>query len=122
IRGSILLGLFALAIIWVGAWSMAREDASRTEAAAFHETANLARVFEENIIRLIQAHDQILLSARSSLAKDPESFDLAAWAREQKFAPEVSLQIVIINKDGMLAGTTLGMPPAPMDLSDREHF
>jgi diguanylate cyclase (GGDEF)-like protein len=122
IRGSIFLGLLAVGIIWVGAWLMISEDARRTEDAAYHETVNMARVFEENIIRLIQAHDQILLSARSSLAKDPDHFDLVSWAREQKFATEVSLQIVIINKAGMLAGTTLGMPPNPVDLRDREHF
>jgi diguanylate cyclase (GGDEF)-like protein len=122
IRGSIFLGLLAVGIIWVGAWLMISEDARRTEDAAYHETVNMARVFEENIIRLIQAHDQILLSARSSLAKDPDHFDLVSWAREQNFATEVSLQIVIINKAGMLAGTTLGMPPNPVDLRDRQHF
>jgi diguanylate cyclase (GGDEF)-like protein len=52
----------------------------------------------------------------------PARFDLMRWARDQKFVTDVSLQIVIINKAGMLAATTLGMPSAPMDLSDREHF
>ena len=101
---------------------MASEDARRTEAAAYNDTANLALVFEENIIRLIQAHDQILLFARASFAADPDRFDLMQWAHVQKFVADVSLQIVIINKEGMLAATTLGMPKAPMDLSDREHF
>src|SRR5215475_2766917 len=101
---------------------MVSQDSERSETAAYKETANLARVFEENIIRLIQAHDQILLFARSAYANDPGRFDLAQWARDQKFVSDVSFQIVIIDKNGMLAGTTLGMPQDPMDLSDREHF
>ncbi|HEY7246279.1 MAG TPA: EAL domain-containing protein [Xanthobacteraceae bacterium] len=101
---------------------MASQDAGRTETAAYEETASLARVFEETIIRLIQAHDQTLLFARASYLKDPEQFDLSQWARDQQFASDVSLQIVIIDKQGMLAGSSLGMPAAPMDLSDREHF
>ena len=121
-RGSVLLGLFSITVIWLGASCMSIEDSRRSEAAAYQDTANLALVFEENIIRLIQAHDQILLFARSSYMRDPQQFDLVRWAQEQKFATEVSLQIVIIDKHGMLAGTTLGMPRSPMDLSDREHF
>src|SRR5262245_16788057 len=63
--GSVLLSLFSVAIIWLGAWHMAREDAGRTEAAAYRATENLTRAFEENIIRLIQAHDQLLVFART---------------------------------------------------------
>src|SRR5256885_5979204 len=74
-RGSILLGVFAVGLDWFGAWYMASKDASRSETAAYHDAANLARVFEENIIRLLQAHDQILLFARSSYVKQPEQFD-----------------------------------------------
>src|SRR5262249_8513149 len=65
--GSMLLGVLSVAIIWAGAWYIASQDAVRTESAAYQDTSNLARAFEEHIIRLIQAHDQILLFARSSI-------------------------------------------------------
>ena len=120
-RGSIFVGLLA-GTIWLGAFYMATEDADRTEAAAYHDTANLARAFEENIIRLIQAYDQILLFARSTYTKNPEAFDLIEWAHRQQFSSEAGFQIVIINETGVLAASTLGMPESPMDLSDREHF
>src|ERR1700704_5378504 len=79
IHGSILIGLFSMGVIWLGAWYIANEDAKRTESTAYQDTANLARAFEEHIIRLIQAHDQILLFARTSIAKSPDNFDLAQW-------------------------------------------
>src|SRR5262245_31305252 len=120
--GSILLGVLSVAIIWLGVWYITSEDAERTESAAFQDTSNLARAFEEHIIRLIQAHDQILLFARASIANDPNGFDLDRWAKEQQIATGVTLQIATTDKAGMLTGSNLGMPSTPLDLSDREHF
>src|SRR5437763_16784496 len=73
-QASLLLGLLAIALAWLGASWMGIEDTRRSEAAAYQETSNLARVFEENIIRLIQAHDQILLFARASYLAAGERF------------------------------------------------
>jgi len=122
VGASILIGLLSLGIIWLGIWYIASEDARRTEISRYQDTANLARAFEEHIIRLIQAHDQILLFARASISKEPERFDLAKWAREQQFAADVTLQIATTDPDGIAHGSNLGMPAAPLDLSDREHF
>jgi len=119
---SILLGAFSVAVAWLGAWYISTEELKRTEAAAYQDTANLARAFEEHIIRLIQAHDQILIFARTSYSKDPQHFDLTRWAREQQFATNVTLQIATTNKRGILTGSNLGMPSPPTDLSDRDHF
>src|SRR5262245_18290645 len=60
---SILVGIFSVAVLLLGAWYISTEEFKRTEAAAFQDTANLSRAFEEHIIRLIQAHDQILIFA-----------------------------------------------------------
>src|SRR5215813_7491322 len=119
---SILLGAFSVAVAWLGAWYLSTEELKRTEAAAYQDTANLARAFEEHIIRLIQAHDQILIFARTSYRQDPQHFDLARWARDQQVATDVTLQIATIDKTGMLTASNLGMPSTPIDLSDREHF
>ncbi len=119
---SILFGLFSVAVVWFGAWYISTEELKRTQAAAYQDTGNLARAFEEHIIRLIQAHDQILIFARTSYSKDAQSFDLAQWAREQQFATDVTLQIATTDKRGILTGSNLGMPSTPTDLSDREHF
>jgi diguanylate cyclase (GGDEF)-like protein len=121
-RISILVSLLSVAVIWAGASYLTTVDARRTEAAAFQDTANLALAFEEHIIRLIQAYDQILLFARSSLAKDPERFDLSQWARDQHFANDVALQIAISDENGTLTASNLGLSPTPTSIRDREHF
>src|SRR5919198_2984389 len=122
LRGSLLLGLFSLALIWLGAWYIAHEDTVRTEAAAYRDTANLARAFEEHIIRLLKAHDQIILFARSSYVRDSARFSLAQWAREQQFGTDAALQIALIDKAGILVDSNLAMPAGRLDLRDREHF
>src|SRR5206468_2751640 len=122
VYASILLGVFSVAVAWLGAWYISTEELERTEAAAYQDTANLARAFEEHIIRLIQAHDQILIFARTSYSKDPRRFDLMQWAREQQFATNVTLQIATTNKRGILTGSNFGIPSTPTDLSDRDHF
>ena len=75
IYASILLGAFSLAVAWLGAWYISTEELERTEAAAYQDTANLARAFEEHIIRLIHAHDQILLFAKRDHFRGPSGSD-----------------------------------------------
>ncbi len=122
IHASILLGVFAVAAAWLGAWYISNEEFNRTEAAAYQDTANLARAFEEHIIRLIQAHDQILIFARTSYSKDPQHFDLAQWAREQQFATDTTLQFATPDKRGRPTARNPAMPRTLPDLRNRNLF
>src|ERR1700752_531333 len=56
------------------------------------------------------------------LQKDPERFDLTQWARDQQFANDVTLQIAISDKAGILTASNLGLSSTPTSISDREHF
>jgi diguanylate cyclase (GGDEF)-like protein len=121
-RNIILVSVLATAVIWLGAWHLAGLDARRAEDGAFRDTANLARAFEEHIIRLIKACDQILLFARSSFGRDPTGFSLKQWAHDQNFANDVTLQIAIADKTGILTASNLPLSPKPTSIRDREHF
>ena len=121
-RNIILVSILAIVIIWLGSWHLAGLDARRAEDGAFRDTANLARAFEEHIIRLIKACDQILLFTRSSLASDPARFDLKQWAHDQNFANDVTLQIAIADKTGILTASNLPLSSDPTSIRDREHF
>jgi diguanylate cyclase (GGDEF)-like protein len=121
-RGILLMGLLSVGTIGVGTWYLTTLDAKRSEDGAFRDTANLARAFEEQIIRLIQACDQILLSARASFARDGDRFDLSQWARDQKFVTDVTMQIAISDKAGILTASNLPLSSTPTSIRDREHF
>ena len=117
-----VLGLCAVALLWAGIYQFLSIDEERAEQRAVHDTANLARAFEEHIVRSIQAADQTLLSLRESYMRDPAHFDLPAWSRNIQLLPSVSIQIGLIYTDGHLLTNNTGPLTERIDLSDREHF
>jgi len=116
-----VLGLCAVALLWAGIAQFLSSDREHAEQSAVQSTANLARAFEEHIIRSIQAIDQTLLNVRDAYSRDPASFDLVRWSRDAVL-PDPGLQIGIIGKNGFLLATSITRIPGPIDVSDREHF
>lgn len=114
-------GILILALLWVGlAWDLGRER-ERVLNAAEASNANLARAFEEHIRRTIAGLDQALVYIESAYEEDPEHFRLREMVARSVILRNVSVQLAIIGRDGMLADSTVpGF--TRMDLSDREHF
>jgi signal transduction histidine kinase/DNA-binding response OmpR family regulator len=120
-HGGAFLGLCGMLVLWIGVFhslAMEREQAVR---AATDNAVNLARVFEEQIIRTIRAIDQSLLYAREARAKDRSGFRIYNWARATQFLPELTLQISLIDRSGHISGSSLFPKAEPVDLSDREY-
>ncbi len=109
-------------LIWFGAIYFSYSDWLQTEYAAHQTAENLARAFEEQIIRTIRAADQTLLYVRDSYVKDPEHFDISLWTHDTQFLTGVSTQVAIIDKNGRLVISNIPNSEAGVDLSDREHF
>jgi diguanylate cyclase (GGDEF)-like protein/PAS domain S-box-containing protein len=120
-NGVLLLGIAIGAFIWLGAWHVIDTQRRQVNEATAKDTSNLARMFDEHISRAIATADNLLSLVRSKYAKDPDHFDISEISRTLRLSGLV-LQISIIDKDGMLAASNLGMPDAPLNLSDREHF
>ena len=121
-NGGAILALCGIVLLWFGvlrSLSVEREQALR---GAAQNTANLARAFEENIVRSIKAVDQTLLYVRSSHEKNPAGFDISAWARSTQAVTDLAFQIALIDRDGFMAASNLAQPGTRLDLSDREHF
>ncbi|HXP76182.1 MAG TPA: ATP-binding protein [Stellaceae bacterium] len=117
-----LLGVCAVALLWAGISHLLSTDKGHAEQGAVQTTANLARAFEEHIIRSIREVDQTLLYVRESYAKDPAHFDLSLWSHNSQFLKDLGFQVAIIDKDGYLLETSLGPVSERLDLRDREHF
>ncbi len=120
--GGAVLGLSAVVLLWAGIFQFLAADKEHAEQSAVQSTTNLARSFEEHIVRSIEAIDQTLLYVRDSYIRDPQRFDLSLWLPSSKIVPGFRFQLGIIDKDGYLIATTAGPVTEPIDLSDREHF
>src|SRR5215475_12576422 len=119
---SILLGISVILLIWLGAFYFIRGERNQTERAAFQIGSNLARAFEEQLIRSIRAADQTLLYVRDSFSKDPDHFDMSLWSRNSQFLTDFAFQVVVVDKNGALVASNLDSDKTPLNLSEREYF
>lgn len=121
-HGGALLGFCVIVAIWLGVLHHLSQERDHAERAAVQTTQNLARVFEEHIVRSIKAVDQSLLYIRAAYVRDPFGFDIDSWRAGSAALMELSLQIAIIDRHGTLKYSSLGPVTGHVDLSQREHF
>jgi len=103
--GSVIFGLAAIATIWSGTLYMVNAEKMHAERAAEQMSANLARAFEEQIVRGLRSVDQTLHFLRASYVRvvaEGGAFDIHGWADNVQALTEFTFQVVIIGPDGIL--------------------
>ncbi len=121
-HGGAILGVVGIALIWGGVLHSRSAERAQALRGAEQDTSNLARVFEEHIVRSIKTIDQTLLYVRDSYERDRTGFDLTAWARSTQAVTDMTFQISLTDKNGILTISNFLKGDARVDLSDREHF
>lgn len=120
---SILFGIATSLLLWIGVFLLIGVERQSNRAAITHDTANLARVVEENVIRSLSEIDKTLLYLRQNSASNPANADWPRLIRQAFTASEITFQLAVIDAKGRLVATDRGpQPQAPIDLSDRDHF
>jgi signal transduction histidine kinase/CheY-like chemotaxis protein len=129
--GYLALVLALIVLIWGGIWNDLSRDHQRDEQDAVQETGNLARGFNESIARAFDAIDQTLLFVRDAYTREalaPDGtvkpgarFDLSSWARDRSFTRGLTVQIAIVDADGIVLMSNLGPVNTRIDVSDREQ-
>lgn len=116
------LGLGMIALAWCAIEFHLETGRARSEAAAIQDNNNLARVFEEHIVRVIRANDRALRFLRTSLESGTFFFDFRRLVENSVAGSDMTQQLALIGPDGRLLATSVTSPVIPVDLSDREHF
>ncbi len=116
-----LLGLVVIAICWTGLAYQLSAERAKTLDAAIERGNSLARLFEENTIRLIKDLDRTLLLLRLAYEKNQEHFDLRDWAAGTSLLGDLTIQASVVGPDGYMKDSTTEYK-GPVYLGDREHF
>ncbi len=108
-------------LLWSGIgfnlWNEHRVD----EREAVVDASNLARAFDENIMRTVEAIDQTLRFAREAYERDRAGFNATTWMREHLFLRGLEVQTSIVDRNGNVIWSTFG-PTGAVNIADREHF
>jgi signal transduction histidine kinase len=115
----LLAGL--LAVLWSSvAWNHAHSENREIEDSLLR-TNTLALLFAQHTTATFRGVDHALLELRKIWIDHPTELQEKVKSYSD-FLGEVILQIGIIDAQGLLSYSSLGMPKAPSFLGDREHF
>jgi diguanylate cyclase (GGDEF)-like protein/PAS domain S-box-containing protein len=114
------LGVVVIAIIWCGIYLLSGEQRESAYEDAVRQGSNLTRVLEEYIKRVVQESDSALLELRRAYQKDPQHFDIAAWAAHAQAYSNLTLQFAIADANGFVTLSSLGPVPPATYVGDRQ--
>ena len=116
-----LAALLCLTIIWTTAYF----EIQRSQASYFHEaevrTAVQARVISENTRSTFKRVNEILIDTRAQWDGRWKPFADVIRHRQENIK-DLTFQVSVIDKNGLLAFSNLAPPTERTDLSQREHF
>src|ERR1700742_928830 len=92
-------------LLWLGIAGYLVEKHDSNLRAAEQEARDLAQSFEENIRRTVESIDTTVRALRAARARDPEHFDIAAWERDSGLTRELTQQISVIDRTGIVVGS-----------------
>jgi two-component sensor histidine kinase len=113
------LGMAMIVIIWGAVFYFGHVEQEEASEAAVREGANLARIFEEYICRVVGGADAMLLALRELYRQDPQHFDIGRLTGNEQSQDRI-VQFAIVSSDGAVLDATKSMPPGKLD--DREYF
>ena len=123
-----VIGFIAMALIVTGALIGLALYTKWQDALVAQErqSANLARVLQEQTLRVLAPIDQATLRMRDAVANGSfQPSDFTRLANETGLVPDILTQLSLVGADGRFVASNLdpdGQKTGPVDLSEREHI
>ena len=118
---TIYIGMAIIAAIWTSVNFYLAVEHDRSQLAAIQNTGNLARVFEEHIVRTLVETDRAIVLLRTSYLLNG-NLDLAASLTNTVLHRDPLTQVRILDPDGVLIAASTETILSRVDFSDREYF
>ncbi|MDT7838276.1 sensor histidine kinase [Aquabacterium sp. OR-4] len=118
--------LLALVVAWAAVGAVLTLKWRHAIAVEQLHSANLARILQEQTVRVLASADQATLRLRDALRSgELAPGDIAHYANETGLAPRILVQLALVGADGRLLASNLdpdGSRSGHVDLSEREHI
>jgi diguanylate cyclase (GGDEF)-like protein/PAS domain S-box-containing protein len=122
LQSATLAGVILVVACWFAvAFVLSIEQEKATEGA-LKQSDGLVRLFEQNVVDVVERIDRTLLFLRKSFEDDPAHFDLRGWAKRTALVSDETIQLSLVGADGYQAASTTDYHGPPLYLGDREHF
>lgn len=119
---STFFGLTMIALIWGAIEFHLNNERVQSEAAAIQSTRNLARVFEEQIVRTIKTNDRLLRSLQMSSVNETLLADFDRLVNEIDGSGDSTVQLSLVDTNGLVIASNLGPVLEVTNRGDREYF
>jgi hypothetical protein len=117
--------LALLTIAWVSVLLLLNLKERDAITAEVRQNINLARVLQEQTVRVLAAVNQATLRMRDAeLAQQLRAEDYKSIANETGLVPQILTQLSLVDADGRFVGSNIdptGRNTGHVDLSSREH-
>ncbi|MGH6671237.1 MAG: bifunctional diguanylate cyclase/phosphodiesterase [Xanthobacteraceae bacterium] len=122
-RGSAILGLIIVGIIWAGVALLFRHDRHQDYLSVIRRNENYASLFDDNVLRTLGEIDKTILYLRGRVEALKDTTDYQKIVQSSDLRSETIVQVAIIDAKGIARATSaLKKLVTPIDVSDREHF
>ncbi len=123
-RGSALLGLITVGILWAGVALMFHRDLQQDYASVVQRNENYVLLFQENVLRSLGEIDKTILYVRRRVeALRDTTQDYQRIVDSTDVQSDIIVQVAITDSKGMAwASNAVKNLTKPIDISDREHF
>ena len=122
LQSATMAGVILIAACWFAVAFMLSIEHEKATEGALTQSDGLVRLFEQNIVDVVERIDRTLLFLRKSFEDDPAHFDLRGWAKRIALVSDETIQLVQVGADGYQVASTTDYRGPPLYLGDREHF
>lgn len=96
------LCVFFIATLWLSLWFRISNERQRVIDAAHQQTGNIARLFEEHVLRTLAAASVTLKQIETEYRHQGARFDLAQYLRDRQPALEPYTILSVVDEEGNL--------------------